>query len=316
VAPEKFTAKHGRSPVGAIVQLIRGAIIAPPGHTLVGGDFSRVELVVGAWLAKTDELLGDLRAGVDTYRQMAAEIYGIPIAAVDPEIQRQVGKSAMLGALFGLGARTFRTYVATTTRITIDEATERTIKLFRGRHPEFPEAWREVGHAAQYAVMHPGVPSPCLAERVVFRCMPRRDWLTATLPSSRRLRYYRPTLNEELNRFGNLDLVLRSWGVSSRTHQWENEIKHGSLLFENLVSATARDLLTAACLRLEAAGLPVILHVHDELLAEAPLNRGITPRDVHRILTQRPAWAATIPVDAECWVSPRYGKVAKENIPT
>jgi DNA polymerase len=313
LTPAAFLAKHGKSAVGGIVQLIRGAIIAPPEHILAGGDFSRIELVVGAWLAEAEGLLDDLRNGVDTYEQMAAAIYEIPVAQVEPKIQRQVGKSAMLGCTFGLGARTFKNYVLLSTRITIDEATaEKTIKLFREHYLEFPEAWHEIGHAARQAVVHPGVPQICLGGHVTFRCTPRRDWLTATLPSGRRLRYFKPTLSEETNQFGNQELVLRSWGVSSRTHQWTHEIKHGALLFQNCVSATARDLLMAACLRLEAAGLPVILHVHDEVLVEIPLSRGIAPRDVHRILTKRPAWAANMPIDAECWVSPRYGKVDKE----
>jgi DNA polymerase len=315
LSPEDFIRKHKQSPVAGIVRLIRGGIIAPPEYTLAGGDFSKIELVVGAWLVGAEELLDDLRKGVDTYVQMAAGVYDIPIAAVDPDTHRQVGKATMLGAIFGLGALTFKAYVLASTRITIDEVTaQRTITLFRARYPEFPAAWRETGRAALRAVLYPGTAQPCLGGRVIFRCTPHRDWLTATLPSGRRLRYCRPNLNEEINRFGNRELVLRSWGVSSRTHQWTNEIKHGALLFENLTQAIARDLLMSACLRLEHARLPVVLHVHDEVLSEVPLSRGITPRDIHTILTQRPSWAADMPIDAECWVSPRYGKVDKEKI--
>jgi DNA polymerase len=69
-----------------------------------------------------------------------------------------------------------------------------------------------------------------------------------------------------------------------------------------------------ANLRLEAAGLPVVLHVHDEVIAEAPLSRRITPRDIHAILTERPSWATNMPIDAECWVGPRFGKVNREKI--
>jgi DNA polymerase bacteriophage-type len=146
---------------------------------------------------------------------------------------------------------------------------------------------------------------------VQFRCTADRRWLTATLPSGRRLRYPQPHIVEEVNRFGNLVDVLKTYGVSQYTHQWGVENKHGSLLFQNCVSAIARDILTAATTRFEAAGLPVILHVHDELLAEVPVEHGVTHSMVHALMTQRPAWTAGLPIDAECWVGNRYGKTVK-----
>jgi hypothetical protein len=135
--------------------------------------------------------------------------------------------------------------------------------------------------------------------------------VTVTLPSGRRLRYPQPHIVEEVNRFGNLVDVLKAFGVSQYTHQWGAESKHGSLLFQNCVQAIARDLLVAAAQRFEAAALPVILHVHDELLAEAPIERGVTHALVHALMTQRPTWTAGLPIDAEVWVGARYGKPVK-----
>jgi DNA polymerase bacteriophage-type len=114
-----------------------------------------------------------------------------------------------------------------------------------------------------------------------------------------------------VNRFGNLVDALKTYGVSQYTHQWGAENKHGSLLFQNCVSAIARDILTATTTRFEAAGLPVVLHVHDELLAEVSVEHGVTHAMVHALMTQRPAWTAGLPIDAECWVGTRYGKTVK-----
>lgn len=314
LSPDDFQKAHGIGVVTAIVRLIRGAIIASPGHVLAGGDFSRIELVVGAWLADATGLLRDLGRGVDTYVQMAMAIYDCGAQAVDKD-RRQVGKSAMLGCIFGLGAPTFQTYVYTTTRVEIDEeVAQKTINLFRSTYYEFPEAWRDCGNAAIRAVAYPGTVQECLGSRIVWRCTPDRSWLLAELPSGRRLRYRKPTLNDEENRFGQEQVVLRCWGVSSRTHQWTNEAKHGSLLFQNCVQAIARDLIMDAVSRMESAGYPVILHVHDELLCEVPASLGITPRIVHRVMTEKPQWASALPIDAECWVSTRYGKLEKEKI--
>lgn len=314
LSAQSFQKAHGIGVVTAIVRLIRGAIIASEGHVLAGGDFSRIELVVGAWLSDATTLLRDLGRGVDTYVQMAMAIYDCGAQAVDKD-RRQVGKSAMLGCIFGLGAPTFQTYVYTTTRVEIDEeVAAKTINLFRSTYYEFPEAWRDCGNAAIRAVAYPGTVQECLGSRVVWRCTPDRSWLLAELPSGRRLRYRKPTLNEEENRFGQEQVVLRCWGVSSRTHQWTNEAKHGSLLFQNCVQAIARDLIMDAVSRMESAGYPVILHVHDELLCEVPASLGITPRIVHRVMTEKPSWASALPIDAECWVSTRYGKLEKEKI--
>ena len=308
---DRFVAKHSISPVAAIVKLIRGAIIAAPGHVLCGGDFSKIELCVGAWLAMQEDLLADLHHGVDPYRTFACTLYGITLDRVTDE-QRQVCKSAVLGCQFGLGAEAFQRYALATAKVAIDlETAQRIVTTFRETYNNFPVAWKATGRAALRAVDHPGSVHGCLGEKVQFRCTPDRRWLTATLPSGRRLRYPRPHVVEEVNRFGNLVDVLKTYGVSQYTHQWGVENKHGSLLFQNCVSAIARDILTAATTRFEAVGLPVILHVHDELLAEVPVEHGVTHSVVHALMTQRPAWTAGLPIDAECWVGTRYGKTVK-----
>jgi DNA polymerase len=306
-----FVAKYSISPVAAIVKLIRGAIVAAPGHVLCGGDFSKIELCVGAWLAMQDDLLADLHRDVDPYRTFACTLYGIPLRAVT-EAQRQICKSAVLGCMFGLGAEAFQRYVLATAKVAIDlETAEHIVRTFRDTYSNFPIAWKATGRAALRAVQQPGTVHSCLGDKVQFRCTPDRRWLTATLPSGRRLRYPKPHIVEEVNRFGNRVDVLKTYGVSQYTHQWGAESKHGSLLFQNCVSAIARDVLTATTTRFEAAGLPVILHVHDELLAEVPAAHGVTHSMVHALMTKRPAWAGGLPIDAECWMGTRYGKTAK-----
>jgi DNA polymerase len=308
---DTFVAKHAISPVTAIVKLIRGAIIARPGHVLCGGDFSKIELCVGAWLAMQEDLLDDLRRDVDPYRTFACTLYGIALDAVT-EQQRQVCKSAVLGCQFGLGAEAFQRYVLAIAKVAIDlETAQRIVTTFRETYSNFPIAWKATGLAALRAVEQPGSVHSCLGDKVQFRCTADRRWLTATLPSGRRLRYPQPHMVEEVNRFGTLVDVLKTFGVSQYTHQWGAEHKHGSLLFQNCVSAIARDILTATTTRFEAAALPVILHVHDELLAEVPVERGVTHSMVHALMTERPSWAGGLPIDAECWMGTRYGKTAK-----
>jgi DNA polymerase bacteriophage-type len=153
---DRFVARYSISPVAAIVKLIRGAIIAAPGHVLCGGDFSKIELCVGAWLAAQEDLLADLHHGVDPYRTFACALYGITLDRVTDE-QRQVCKSAVLGCQFGLGAEAFQRYALATAKVAIDlETAQRIVTTFRETYSNFPVTWKATGRAALRAVEHPG----------------------------------------------------------------------------------------------------------------------------------------------------------------
>ena len=82
---------------------------------------------------------------------------------------------------------------------------------------------------------------------------------------------------------------------------------YGGLWTENIVSGIARDLLADAMLRVEAAGYPIVLHVHDEIVCEVPIGFGST-EEFTRLMTRKPAWALELPIAASAWSGPRYCK--------
>ena len=82
---------------------------------------------------------------------------------------------------------------------------------------------------------------------------------------------------------------------------------YGGLWTENIVQAIARDLLVEAMLRVEAAGYPIVLHVHDEIVCEVPIGFGST-EEFTRLMTRKPAWALELPIAASAWTGPRYCK--------
>ena len=72
---------------------------------------------------------------------------------------------------------------------------------------------------------------------------------------------------------------------------------YGGLWTENVVCGIARDLLADAMLRIEAAGYPIVLHVHDEIVAEVP-EASAALKNSPNLMTRKPAWALELPIAA------------------
>ena len=89
---------------------------------------------------------------------------------------------------------------------------------------------------------------------------------------------------------------------------WMKLDTYGPKMAENIIQAVARDILAHAMLQLDAAGYPIVLHVHDEIVAEVPKDRG-SVEEFERIMSTMPEWAATWPVKAAGgWRGLRYRK--------
>ena len=78
---------------------------------------------------------------------------------------------------------------------------------------------------------------------------------------------------------------------------------------ENLIQATARDVMAGMVLQIEAAGYPVVLHVHDEIVAEVPIDTAPEAMaEIRRIMSTPPEWMPTLPVECEAHLMEVYGK--------
>ena len=280
--------------------LLRPTIQASRGKLLVACDFASIEARVLAWLSGNAKLLQAYCEGIDVYRLVASDIYQTPIDQITKD-QRQIGKIAVLGLGYGMGADKF---LATLGKyrikgVDLDGARE-IVEHFRARNPAIGCYWREVNAAAIKAMTQ--------GATRVGHCQFRREasWLFCRLPSGRAIPYFSPTVEVEPTQWGDRP-SLKYWSTDSVTKQWRSERTYGGKLVENIVQAVSRDLLAAALFRLERAGYPVAFHVHDEIVCEVEQDRA-DPREIERLMAVVPAWAEGCPVAAEGFAGRRYRK--------
>lgn len=289
-------------------QLIRTALVAAPGCTLVDADFSAIEARVIAWLAGEQWVLDVFRGHGRIYEATAAQMFGVPIERIrkgNPEYElRQRGKVATLalgyqggvGALEAMGAL----------RMGIPEADlPDIVQRWRQANPAIVQLWRDLDSAAVDTIER-GTRSYVRGQLVLARERdPAKglDFLTIQLPSGRKLYYASPTLGQ--NRWGNPS--IQYLGVDQQTRRWTTQETYGGKLAENCVQAIARDCLAEAIERLERAGYPIIMHIHDELVCEVPRERANLDKVID-IMSQPIPWAPGLPLAADGWVGNYYTK--------
>jgi DNA polymerase len=290
------------SPLEVVSSALRGCIVADPGSALYVADFAAIEARVIAWLAGQEDLLALFASGGKVYETMAAVIFGIPVEAVTKE-QRQLGKMAVLGCGFQMGAKRF----AEQAKVDLELAMQ-AVDAYRTQNGRIKALWwamqdtaiRVVSRGATAPVAVPGT-----GGKLHFRIV--GNWLAMGLPSGRSLWYYAPRIvmkpvpwSEELVPAVQID------AMNGYTRKWEPATMYGGLWAENATQAVARDLMADGMMRLEAAGYPVLLTVHDEVIAQAEPGHAVG--DFVSTLAAVPEWAAGCPVAAEGWSGIRYRK--------
>ena len=295
--------------VGSMLQLsslVRSAIVAPPTKTFVDVDFSSIENRVGVYLAGQKDKVELFRKGLDEYKVFAAEsLYRISYDEVTKE-QRQISKSAVLGAMFGQGAKGLVKY-AEGMGVTLSEGqAKNAVDGYRSSYAKVKELWALCETAAIDAVQNPGNPFAA-GGKIIMKVAKNALWMQ--LPSGRLICWQRPQLELLTTPWGSQKLGVTVHSQNTYTRQWGRNALIGSSIFQSAVQGTARDCLAVAMLNLEQAGYEVINSIHDEVLllveeqsAESALA------DVTRIMVQPPTWAPDFPLAAEGWHGKRYRK--------
>lgn len=280
-------------PMEAFSSLIRSMIVAPDGKVFFAADFSNIEGRGVAWLAGQKDMIAQFAAGDDLYKHMAATIFGTTYHKVDDD-QRFVGKQAVLGCGYGMGGPKFLdTCIGYGKDIGLALA-KKAVKAYRDKNHMIVKLWYAAEGAAKDAVRQPGT---AFKARMLTYIV-KDGFLWCKLPSGRTLAYHSPRLEDDR---------LTYMGVSQTTNQWSRQDTYGGKLVENAVQAIARDVLVEAMLRAEAAGYPIVMTVHDEVVS-ATEPRGRSVEDFVSVLCEVPDWAEGFPVAAAGWSGDRYRK--------
>lgn len=295
---------YGDDIMRAAVSSIRGMIRAPAGMRFLDADFSSIENRVGVWLPDQKDKIEMFRQGLDEYKVFASgSLYNIPYGDVTKD-QRQMSKSAVLGCLFGQGWRGLIKYARGYGVELTDERSQEVVEKYREDYYAVRAMWYECEEKATLAVANPGA-----IYRVGgrLRIGVQQGFLVLRLPSGRRIHWYLPELRMLPTPWGTDKQGIVVLAKSRVGNKWVRQHLRGASIFQSAVQGTARDLMVDAAMRVDAAGYPVVLTVHDEILSLVGKNDG-DENEFRSIMEIAPAWADGLPIKAESWTGERFRK--------
>ena len=299
---EEFTDNYS-NPTHVLSELIRTSFIAAPGHTFHVCDFSAIEARVIAWLAGENWVLDVFREGGDIYCRTASKMFGVPVEKHGANAElRQKGKIAVLALGYGGGVSALEAMGGARLGLSEDEEKE-IVKLWRGSNDNIVKLWATLEAAAVKAIR---TGEDVRVNRgIVVGC--KWGMLTITLPSGRTLCYPRVSIGIERNDGWRGDHeIIEYEGTNQTTKKWGKIRTYGGKLTENVVQAIARDILGIVILRAREAGLPVVFHIHDEIVVEAA--PGQTLEQVEALFSKPISWCTDLPLKGAGYTTPYYLK--------
>jgi DNA polymerase family A len=303
---------------------IRELLIPREGKMFVVGDLAQIEARVTAFLAGEDAQLSAFRDKRDIYSEHASGTLHCevrkPTDNDNAELKarltsyREVGQRAVLGLGFGMGALKFMNSLRSNPEAAhlfdtgeLSPAICRNIVMdYRSRYRCIAQFWKDLEAAARTAA------EGSSSSVGMLRFDRSGDITRIWLPSGRALRYANLRLDDTQRAIRFLDEFgeEREFTPTGPTLVYGNgTVLYGGKICENVVQAVARDLLVEAVLRVEDRGLPVLFHVHDEVVVE--VDGAAATEAVHTVekeLSCVPPWAAGLPISCEVKTVSRYGK--------
>lgn len=288
-------------------QLIRTAFVASDGNVLIDADFSAIEARVISWLAGEQWRLEVFKTHGKIYEASASQMFGVPIERIkkgNPEYAlRQKGKVAELALGYQGGAGALINMGALDMGIPEDDLPD-IVQRWRDTNKRICDLWYKMNSAAVEAISTGcSVGVGRLLVSCEYDAVHEVEYLTVLLPSGRKLYYNSPQIGE--NKWGGPSISYM--GMDQTTKKWKRIETYGGKLVENCVQAVARDCLAQAIENLEKEGLPVVFHIHDEVVIDCRADTA-TLDDVVNIMSRPIPWAPGLPLNADGWVGGFFKK--------
>ena len=269
---------------------IRNAITAPAEKLLYVSDLSNIEARMLAWLSREEDLLTSFAHGKDVYSEFASGVYGRPVTKAN-KLERYVGKTAILGLGYGMGAEKFQ-YTLKTGSPSVDvtvESARAIVSQYRGTYPNIPRLWnvcKQLLFGMMDRTQYGNIYGPLMISNNAIK-LPNGMFLK--YPG---LRY----LNGEFIYNGRNNSFIRT---------------HGPRVCENIIQALARIIITDQILEIHKTPnqLDVVLTVHDEIICLAKDEKPKeTLEKIIAIMKKAPTWCKELPLDAEGYYNKFYTK--------
>ena len=290
--------------------MTRSMLIAAPGKVLYCGDYSSIENKISAWYAGCEYALDIFRKGLDEYKVFGSRYYKVDYDAVTTP-QRDHSKRAVLLLVFGGGWETFQKQAAQYGDPCTEDEAKETVRFYReDLYPEVVAMWRALERAAKAAIRKPGRITTVQRPYARIRFQVKHDFLLMRLASGRNLAYHRPRIQKMETPWGAMRDTITHMGVDSRTRKWTRLKLIPGRIFENVVQATARDVMMAGAHATIGAGYELVGRVHDELVNQCAKGTG----DLDEYLglmcpgPQDLPWLTGVPITAGGWTGKRYRK--------
>lgn len=301
------------SAMDAVATSLRGMFIAAEGKIFRICDFSAIEARVVFWVAGCDVGLevfakSDRKESEDIYCVTASDLVGFEVKKAEHSHERQLGKITVLGCGYQMGWAKLQFQAEKDYKVILEEhEAQRMVNVYRAKYEEVKWLWYGLNDAAIDTVKTGRIHS---YGRVAYKLVEDRAgrWLTCILPNGRSLWYYDPVI-EKFEFFGKMKASLTYMGRDNKKGgSWGRVRTYGGMLTENVVQAIARDLMAEAMIRVEKAGYPIVLTVHDEIISEVPKTFG-SQEDFDQIMSEVPDWAEGCPIAVEGGSVTRYQKI-------
>ena len=275
-------------------QLIRTAFVPREGAKLIVADFSAIEARVIAWLAGEDWRQKVFADGKDIYCASASQMFGVPVEkhGINSHL-RQKGKIAELALGYGGSVGALKAMGALEMGLQEDEL-QPLVQAWRDANPRIVQFWWAVDEAVKNAVIFK---ERTRTHGITFEC--RSGMLFITLPSGRKLAYVKPKIGT--NKFGGDCVTYEGTGS---TKKWERLDSYGPKFVENIVQATARDILCYAMKTLRCCS--IVMHIHDEVVIEA--DPRMSMEAVCDQMGRTPPWAKGLQLRADGYETEFYRK--------